>query len=359
MRKVLMCEYMDPDTKFQVGSHYFAEGFLKEKYHVTWCNKPSILPKNETSKENFIELTPRVFAPFCKLPILNSDFWAKKHLTFLSNTPKLLNEQYDVLWMTNVKMAKSTEIIKYHKLVHRVADNFKGFSGSYQSLINLQNELIDKSDLTIVTARKMLDDFKKNNNKMIYLPNGVNVERFLDNNSSIPELYKRINGFKVVYVGAIENWIDMNLIISVAKKMKNVNFIFIGNHNYKFENEVLKEGVKNIIFLGLVDHDKIPSFLKFADVGIMPFKKNELTDYIHPLKIYEYLAAGIPVISRNLVEVREMNAPIYLYNNEADFINILNNIMHSKVNKQELIDYSLQNTWEKRFRVVNEIIEGL
>lgn len=359
MKKVLMCEYMSPDTKFQVGSHYFADGFLNAQYQVTWCNKPSIFSKNKTNKGNFIELTPRVLAPFCKLPILNSDFWAKKHLTLLSNTPKVLNDQYDVLWMTNVKMAKSTEIIKYNKLVHRVADNFGGFSGSYQSLMNLQNELIDKSDLTIVTAKKMLDDLKKPNKKMIYLPNGVNVKRFLNNNSTEPELYKKINGFKVVYVGAIEDWIDMNLIINVAKKMKNINFLFIGNHNIKFETEVLKEGVNNILFLGLVDHENIPSFLKHADVGIMPFKKNELTDYIHPLKIYEYLAAGIPVISRDLVEVREMNAPIFLYNNETDFISILKNIIHSKNNRQELIDYSLRNTWEKRFQVVNEIIEGL
>lgn len=362
--KVTMLEYMEPNTKFQVGSHYFAKEFLKSGYEVEWVEKPKLYnSKNDKNiHKDFKVISPKVILPFCKYPLLNSRFWAKNHLKILSNTEKIISEKTNILWMTNVKMYEFSNMIKYEKMIHRVADNFSGFKGSYDSLINLQNQVIEKSDLTIVTAKKLLNDAYKLNKNSIYLPNGVDFSRFENIEKSCPNELNMLEGPKITYVGAIEEWFDFELIINSARKLPKYNFIFIGNKNKHFEKEVEKNCLKNIIFLGLIDHKEIPRFLKYSDVGIMPFLKNDLTDCIHPLKIYEYLAAGLPVVCKNLVEVREMNAPINVYNKESEFIDIIKDLVNSntkKTDKIELISYAKANSWEDRFGIVNNLIKDI
>lgn len=362
--KVTMLEYMEPNTKFQVGSHYFAKEFLKAGYEVEWVEKPKVFSlKNEKKVETeFNVISPKVIMPFCKYPVLNSEYWAKNHLRILSNTKKLISPKTDILWMTNVKMYELSNMIQYEKMIHRVADNFSGFKGSYDSLIRLQNQVIEKSDLTIVTAKKLLDNAYKINKNSIYLPNGVDFSRFENIESAPPIEFNNLDGPKITYVGAIEEWFDFELIINSAKKLLNCYFIFIGNKNLYFEKEVEKNNLKNIIFLGLIDHKEIPKYLKYSDVGIMPFVKNNLTEYIHPLKIYEYLAAGLPVVCRNLTEVREMNAPINLYDNEIEFIDIIKHLVSSSItksHKKELVSYAKSNSWEDRFSTINNLIKDI
>lgn len=362
--RVTMLEYMDPNTKFQVGSHYFAKEFIKEGYEVEWVEKPKLynFKSEKETKTEFKIISPKVIMPFCKYPILNSEFWAKNHLKFFSNTKKVMSSETNILWMTNVKMYEFSNMIQYEKMIHRVADNFSGFKGSYDSLIRLQNQVIEKSDLTIVTAKKLLDSAYKINKKSIYLPNGVDFSRFENIENSYPIEFSNLEGPKITYVGAIEEWFDFELIINSARKLPKLNFIFIGNKNLYFEKEVEKNNLKNIIFLGLIDHKEIPKFLKYSDVGIMPFVKNDLTDYIHPLKIYEYLAAGLPVVCRNLTEVREMNAPINLYDNEIEFVDIIKNLVSSSItksHKKELVSYAKSNSWEDRFSTINNLIKDI
>jgi len=278
MNKVLMCEYLDIDTVFQVGSHYYAKNFVRDGDSIEWINQPKpFFNKNLESvkviNEKIRVINPKVFLPFCKYPLLNTRYWANNYLKPFVNKQVTLQE-VDLLWMTNVKMMKLADSIKYGKMVHRMADDFSGFSGAYKNMLYLQKEVIRKSDAVLVSAKNLVDIAYKENKNVLYLPNGVDITRFNNSsNNEIPKEYENINGPKVVYVGAIEDWFDYNLILNTAKKLKDISFIMVGNKSAKSE-EIFK-GQSNIHLLGKKTHDEIVSYLHYADIGIMPFIDNK------------------------------------------------------------------------------------
>ena len=358
--KILMCEYMDYDTVFQVGSHYYAKEFANDSNHITWSPQPtSFLSKKSNHKinENLKIHYPRVSLPFCRLPLLNSKLWARYYLECAPKSihQELKNEQYDVLWMTNVKMYHSTEKLKHRYLVHRMADDFSGFSGAYRNLLYLQTELIKKSNVVIVTAKNLVDQARSYNKNVLYLPNGVDTERFKNTNDEIPEEYKLVMDMpKVVYVGALDDWFDYGLIQYAVKKMKHMAFIIIGGTNEKIQS-IASENA-NLLLLGKKAHSDIPKYLKAADVGIMPFTNNKLTNSIHPLKLYEYFAAGLPAVSAKLNEVEEMNSPAWLYETKEEFVDLIKQAVNETHDKEKYRTYAEGNTWSKRFLTVKEYI---
>src|SRR4051794_4789578 len=102
---VLMCEYLDVNTVFQVGSHYYAKNFQHDGYKVNWINqpKPYVIQKNrfvEVENKGFKVFNPRVVMPFCKLPLFNTKLWANNYINKFSNelVSHLDGEQIDILW---------------------------------------------------------------------------------------------------------------------------------------------------------------------------------------------------------------------------------------------------------------------
>lgn len=360
---VLMCEYMEIDTVFQVGSHYYAKNFTRDGYTVNWVNQPKTYlanNKNTTIRVNdsLTVTNPKVFLPFCKYPLLNSKFWANNYLDVFTRNIKdqMELDEVDLLWMTNVKMHKVSEAIKYNKMIHRMADDFSGFTGAYKNMIYLQNEVIKKSDIVFVSAKNLLDRVYKFNKNVFYLPNGVDLERFKNIGDSIPEDIARISMPKVIYVGAMEDWFDYELITSAAERLRDVAFIMIGNISDTGRKAF--NGYNNIYLLGKKPHEEIPKYLKNSDVGIMPFIENSLTNSIHPLKVYEYFASGIPVISRDLEEVREMNSPAMLYKNKEEFIHFIKELIREKKDLSVFEEYVQRNSWNSRYEKAKEYINS-
>ncbi|MFJ9383228.1 glycosyltransferase [Peribacillus sp. NPDC101481] len=361
---VLMCEYLDVNTVFQVGSHYYAKNFQQDKYDVNWINQPTpyLFKRNiefEEVSSGYKVFNPKVIMPFCKYPPFNTKFWANNYLNEFSRTfnKRLDVNQTDILWMTNVKMLKLADTIKHNFMIHRMADDFSGFSGAYKNMIYLQNEVIKKSDLVLVSAKNLIDKANKFNKNVIYLPNGVDTSRFENIEYSLPKEYSNINGPKVIYVGALEDWFDYSLILNSAITLKEVSFILIGNVSETAKN-MFKEQ-ENIFLLGKKAHDELPNYLYYADIGIMPFIENKLTHSIHPLKVYEYFAAGLPVVSRELEEVKEMNSPALLYKNEEEFVSLIKELLVTSKRTEVYKEYASNNTWEKRYIQLKEYMSEI
>ncbi|HDR8151851.1 glycosyltransferase [Bacillus cereus] len=358
---ILMCEYLQYDTVFQVGSHYYAKEFLKENNNVVWANqpKPFFFGKEKNNKvptTNLEIYNPNVLLPFCKYPGLNTKFWAEYHIKypFSKVSSDLKKKEIDVMWLTNVKMYELANQLNYKFMIHRMADDFSGFKGAYKNLIYLQNQVVQKSNLVVVTAKNLVDVAYKHNKNVLYLPNGVNTNRFKGNVGDMPLEYQNLNRPVVVYVGAVEEWFDYELVIKAAEKLKEYAFVIIGNVNDKIRETFASN--KNIHLLGKKSHDEIPKYLKHANVGIMPFVDNKLTNSIHPLKLYEYFAAGLPVVSRKLQEVVEMDSPAKLYKTNEEFITLIDEAIKETLNKEMFIEYAEHNTWEKRYEYLKQYI---
>ncbi|GAB6168174.1 hypothetical protein JCM1393_06340 [Clostridium carnis] len=351
---VIMFEYLRKNEVFQVGSHYYNKCFDKENDTV-WISKPELFTNRDQESQG--EIIPKVIAPMTNLPFFDSKFWAKRYCDFSSIefNKKIRNTDWDILWLTNVKMLYYTKKLNYRYSIHRMADDFSGFPNAYKTMIDMEKEVVKNSDLVIVSAKTLIDKVYKDNKNVIYLPNGVDISRF-EIEYEIPQEYIEINSPIVVYVGAIHEWFDFETISYAIERLKDCTFVFIGNENIKIKE--LSKKNNNVKLLGRKDHKLIPQYLKYANLGIMPFINNNLTNSIHPLKIYEYLAAGIPALSRELDETKNMNAPIYYYDSKESFVQQVKNIVGENHKKQEYIEYAANNTWEKRYIELMKYVQG-
>src|SRR5262249_55899770 len=133
-----------------------------------------------------------------------------------------------------------------------------------------------------------------------YLPNAVDFDRFRG-------LAPPHNDAPVaIYAGALARWVDYPLLARVAAALPDWRFRIYGEAlDRRFEASGLA-ALDNVDYRGACPHASIPEALAEADVGLIPFLLTPETDCVSPIKLYEYLAAGKPVVSTSIAEARNV-----------------------------------------------------
>ncbi|MBE7097072.1 glycosyltransferase family 1 protein [Bacillus cereus] len=361
-------------SPFKVGTHHLAECLSnKEEWEVLYLSLPlsplhKLSKKKETQfnerykiyKSDGITINPsfKSYVPFSLLvpndkPICNTEFMFNKwHAFSYPNLMKKLREtgydDVDLIYMDNPTYHFLLDKIKYKKSVFRVADNHKGFQGYTALYGGYEDKLINKVDLVLYTAKQLEEILLQQvpTSKKMYFPNGVRYDFFTQKGLEKPMDIKGIDAPICMYVGALAEWIDYNLINYCAKKLKHIAFVFIGPSDLAKE-KLMK--LDNIYLLGTKPYEDIPQYLHHAGVGIIPFNTKdykELIDSVNPLKLYEYMSCGIPVVSTSWKEIRECDSPAYLSNEFNEFAaNIEKSIESNGSNKTEFENYAKTHDW--------------
>lgn len=200
----------------------------------------------------------------------------------------------------------------------------------------------DKVKKIVVTARNMDDKLPVNvRHKVSYIPNACDSDHFFM--QEIPTEKKVIG-----YFGALASWVDYELIDYLAKRNADWTIKLIG---IDYDGSLWKSGIlsqENVRYLGVVDYQKLPSEIQFS-VAILPFKVNEITISTSPIKIYEYLSSGFPVVSSPLPEceaISLVNIGIGYKNFEEE---IKNAIVGDSVNRRaQRRSFAIQESWKAR-----------
>jgi len=286
-----------------------------------------------------------------------SDAYIKRFLELLDDQKK-----FDILFVTHPNQIDfiPKKIVDNTFVIYDCMDNFKKFQPRYENdIIQKERELLKICDVVTVSSSKLYREIEKYNikKKIFIINNGVDIERFSPNISeeeSNITFFRNNNNKKVAYIGTVDKWIDLELIEKIAKNNKNIDFYVIGPVSRNISIDNYKE-VENVIFTGVQPYDTIPYILKKIDVSIMPFIKNELVEAVNPVKIYESLAMGKPVIATRYQETEKFGEYIFMYENIEEFEKILLSLINKKENPdtiQKRIEFAVENSWEKR---VNEI----
>ena len=180
---------------------------------------------------------------------------------------------------------------------------------------------------------------------------------FLDDNSTGIDLHDIENIKKPIigYHGAIADWFDKNLVMYIADKLSNCSIVLIGPVQTDVSDLFLQ---KNIHFLSPKPYNIISNYIKYFDIGIIPFKINELTLAVNPLKLYEYFSLGKSVVSVDLPEIRQFKELVYIAKNREEFVNSINIILSEKLNNAEkLKGIALKNDWKARGALIVKLFE--
>lgn len=234
-----------------------------------------------------------------------------------------------------------------YKMVFDCLDDFTGFSNVIKERENEEKILLENSDLVLATSSYLMKKVMGKTKKNLFLPNAGEFNHF--NNPPYSDLLQNYNKPIVGYFGSIAEWFDTKLIEFLAKKRTQYTFILIG---YTYGSDIRKlNEMKNVHFLGERPYSELPEYLRNFDVCIIPFKNSPLIESTHPVKIYEYLSAGKPVVATKIPELIPISDLCYLASNHEEFLSCLDKALMEKDENliKKRIHFASQNTWQHRF----------
>jgi hypothetical protein len=246
-------------------------------------------------------------------------------------------------------------------VVYDCMDEHSGFRETSDNNEKLEKELFTKSDLILITSAWLENKAKKYKKRnVVMLRNAGDYNHFKNaagKKLEVPKELKKLKKPIIGYYGAISSWFDTEILNKVAEKFKDASIVLIGRLDNK-QVVKLSRKYKNIYLLGEKTYNELPTYLACFDVCTIPFQLTNLIKATNPVKVYEYLAAGKPVVATNIPELRILGDVVYIAKKKREFVSKLSTALKEKfVNRRQLV--ARQNTWEKRGEVLNSQIEKI
>jgi glycosyltransferase involved in cell wall biosynthesis len=247
-------------------------------------------------------------------------------------------------------------------VIYDLIDDWSAYQDSPDYFQKTEPYLLHNADIVTATAKPLHEKALRHNPNAYLCPNAADMEHFLSARrewagrewkrpEDLPE-GKQIAGF----FGIMREWFDTDLMREVAQKKTAFEFCLIGGYSQDvFER--LKD-LKNIRFLGEKDYSLLPQYLSYFDVALIPFKTNELIRSTNPIKVYEYLAGGKPVVSTDIPEIERMPS-VYASKNQEEFMKNLDVAIGVTPDLREIDAFLKDQTWAKRFDVIEKAIAEL
>lgn len=227
---------------------------------------------------------------------------------------------------------------------------------------NAERIIVENADVIICTSRALYEEKKKQNSNTYFVPNGADIGSSISsiNNLTAHPSLQNIKKPIVGYIGAIERRIDYDLIKNVTDQNPHVSFVFVGPQHPEHIPDWFYN-THNIHVIQPIPYDEVAPMIYGFDVCMIPFKKDDISNTIFPLKLFEYLGLGKPVICTDFnMDLAEFsgNEVVSYVEDSTSFSNainqyIINNDLHLK---DKRIQIALQNTWQDRVNRISEIL---
>jgi glycosyltransferase involved in cell wall biosynthesis len=219
-------------------------------------------------------------------------------------------------------------------------------------LPNYEKEFLKKIKGALVTSEGLKANKIKYQANTHLLQNGVEIEMF--ENTLTHSTRNNVVG----YLGTIDDRIDIKILTKSVKKYPHLDFIFIGRI---LDERVFKalENFPNVIFTGAKKPAELGYYLENMQIGIIPFVKNGFTKNIYPMKINQYLAYGMPVVTTDFADLSDFGDLIY-YSAADKFVKNIENAINEKENEKfaERVAFAMNNTWTNKAIKLSNILES-
>jgi glycosyltransferase involved in cell wall biosynthesis len=194
-------------------------------------------------------------------------------------------------------------------VVYHCVDEFSAFSDTNgRHIAEMEEQLLKRADVVITSAERLRENKAKVNPRTVLVRHGVDFHHFAkacDPATVVPADIANLPRPILGFFGLVADWVDMEAIAAAARAHPEGSVVVIGKVAPDADASVLK-AEPNIHMLGRKAYADLPGYCKAFDVALMPFRVNELTLNANPLKVREYLAAGLPVVSSDIPEVRKV-----------------------------------------------------
>jgi GT2 family glycosyltransferase/glycosyltransferase involved in cell wall biosynthesis len=202
------------------------------------------------------------------------------------------------------------------RVVYDCMDHHAGFENNAPAVIGAEHDLLADSDLVVVTSSWLEQEVAPRARATALVRNAGDASFFAE----VPdEVFRDPGGRKVIgYFGAIAEWFDVELVRKIALAHPDKLVLLIGSDTIGAAASL--EGVRNVRFAGEVPYARLPYWLHGFDVALLPFRVIDLTLATNPVKVYEYLAAGKPVVAVDVPEMSQFDGLVRVARDHADFV---------------------------------------
>lgn len=360
-RKQQIMKRMPEDIRiFYVEPPITYIGPLKDKrikqYLKKYKNNPFKIKENL-----YVFSLPPIFPFYNKLRIINKINQWKIARYIKKEIVNKFGVKKPILW---TYMPNSIDLInKFDKraVIYDCVDKHSEYNGliNKQVVDKMEEELARKSNIIFTTAEGLYSHLKEYNNNIFLIPNGADFEHFnrARTKNRIPKEMESIKKPILGFVGVIHDWIDLNLIEHLAKKRPELSIVLIGPIGAGVDIETLNK-CKNVFFLGRIDYKKLPEYIAQFDICLNVFKVNDLSFNVSPLKFYEYLATGKPIVSTNMPQIKNFSDVVYIAYSYDEFLKKCEDALRE--DNVELIEkrisYAKAASWQNK---VDEMVKIL
>lgn len=275
-----------------------------------------------------------------------------------------------ILWLFRPEQAEAIGHYSERLLLYHVVDEYAAYEMEFvdqvgmarrEAIVALERRILRQADLVIVTSPALLASKRPFNPHTYLVRNGVDYAAFSaawadpSPPADIAALPQPVLGF----VGVINEKIDLGLLRDVAQARPQWSLALVGPVTQRFHREQLAWlELPNVHFLGFKPVAELPRYVAACQVCLMPYKVNEWTRHIDPLKMYEYLAAGRPVVSTPIPSALDFAPPLRLAHDVHGFVGQIEAALAETDDgqRESFRRLAAQHDWEARVEALSEHI---
>jgi len=244
-------------------------------------------------------------------------------------------------------------------IVYDCMDDHAAFSTNDEPMLEGESWLIHHSSLVVTTSQRLGERVSPDARRIVSIPNACDYEHFSPAARPLPRpaALDGLRGPIIGYIGAISEWFDFDLLRHAVSARPDWSFVLVGSTWGARDHSDLAAAA-NVRFLGEQPYDELPALLAAFDVACIPFLLTPLIEATDPVKLYEYFAAGKPVVASRLPELEAHADHVSLVDTPGEFTGaIAEALAEDPRHRSARTAFARRNTWRDRARALEHAIE--
>ena len=345
--------YFDPSATVIAPLRDKAAKPLMKKYKA-----PGVKPQGNIT----VYSLPPVLPFFYKVRAINR-LNQKRTASYICKKMRQHGFEKPLLWVYSPVTVDAVDHIPHEALVYDCVDRHSAYGGlmNPQQVDEMELELAAKTDQCFATAASLAERLSAVQPETAFIPNGANFERFVKaaQPQRVPEDMKGIPHPIFGFVGALQSCIEYGFVEYAAKQHPDWHFVWIGKPKPGVELTELR-AMPNCHFLGMKPNEQLPEYIANFDACLNLFAESDLSKDVSPLKFYEYLATGKPIVStRQPDQVMQYESLIEIADTEESFVTACERAVSDadESRKQKRIEEGRKSAWDSRVAQMCAILE--